>query len=543
MAETIVTSPKPVTPIELSLFSDALLKSLKSIKPKVLPDDMSKITVSQTVSFLALAYERIRNAVEYREDHLIRRAAIERIMRRRLSLNPSGKGEAENLLRELLWARYFVNGSLGGQDIIDTQQVIDKFVIIRGYILVGRNITEQQYLSEFLFQLLTCEIEERLSPEDVQKESSKSYFIYQVLRRKIKIEGLTEDQKDAYFLAAIEKAYKKSDVAYQRYHFFVTFYEPIYSYTNDQIKDLSSKLPKVFTKIDEMIKNPYVNNLVRYTRKQLPPFLILFEVIKNKFLEIDTLISNKNALWEEVELTCRTKYQYVSSRLRVLAVRSFIYIFLTKMVFAIILEVPVSNYFYHEVSPSAIIINSIFPPILMVLIVFFFRLPNDDNTKKIFQRIIDIIDKNKSFETQVAYIPKKPRDKKPLLVFGFTVFYSITFFITLGIIYEILTLINFNLVSQAIFIFFVSVVTFFAYRIKQIVNEFRLEEKESILSPLFDFFFMPVLALGKFFSNEISRLNFFIFIFDFLIEAPFKFVFEIIEEWISFVRHRKEEII
>ena len=240
---------------------------------------------------------------------------------------------------------------------------------------------------------------------------------------------------------------------------------------------------------------------------------------------------------------CRTKYQAVSARMRVLAVRSFIYIFLTKMIFAIILEYPVSLYLYNEVNKISIIINSVFPPILMLLIVSFFRLPGEDNTKRIYNRLIDIIDKDKSFETQVAIITKKPRPKRPILIFGFTIFYSFTFFITLLIIYQILTMLTFNLISQVIFIFFVSVVTFFSYRIKQIVNEYRLQEKEGILSPIFDFFFMPVLSLGKFFSSGLSKLNFFIVIFDFIIEAPFKFLFEIVEEWISFVRKRKEEII
>ena len=44
---------------------------------------------------------------------------------------------------------------------------------------------------------------------------------------------------------------------------------------------------------------------------------------------------------------------------------------------------------------------------------------------------------------------------------------------------------------------------------------------------------MPILSLGKFFSSEIAKLNFFIFIFDFIIEAPFKLIFEVVEEWIS----------
>jgi len=102
---------------------------------------------------------------------------------------------------------------------------------------------------------------------------------------------------------------------------------------------------------------------------------------------------------------------------------------------------------------------------------------------------------------------------------------------------------NFNLVSQVIFIFFVSVVTFFSYRIRQVAKELRLEDKQGILTPIVDFFFMPILSLGKFFSQEIAKLNFFIFIFDFIIEVPFKLLFEVVEEWISFVRKRKEEII
>lgn len=92
--------------IILSEFTNALLSALNSIQPKSRPDDISALSVSQTVSFFALVYEKVRNAVEYREDHLILRAAIERILKRRFSLNSDGTGEAENLLRELLWARY-----------------------------------------------------------------------------------------------------------------------------------------------------------------------------------------------------------------------------------------------------------------------------------------------------------------------------------------------------------------------------------------------------------------------------------------------------
>lgn len=530
-------------PIVLSKYTLALIDSVKNTKEKSRPDEISKLSVSQTVSFFALVYEKVRNAVEYREDHLILRAAIERILSRRFALNPEGKGEAENIIRELLWARYFDNESLGAEDVVKVQHIIDTYISIRRKILQGRDSSLQEYLGQFLFSLVTCEIEEILNPIVAQRALNFTFFAFQVLRNKIKIEGITEEQRDAYFLAALEKFYRRSDKAHQRYHLFRTFYRPLYQYKQTELQDLSAKLPEIFQKIDNIIQSPYIDGLSRFTKKQLPPFLILFSLFKSKFEGIGTVLTDKNKLWIEVESMCREKYQQTGLRLRNLAIRSFIYIFLTKMIFALILEYPVSLYLFGEVNNVSVLVNSIFPPILMLLIVTFFKLPTEENTEKIYQRIIEIIDADESFETKTAFIPKKPRERKPLLIFGFTVFYSLTFLITLILIYEGLSLLNFNLVSQAVFIFFVSVVTFFSYRIKQISNEYKLAEKESILTPIVDFFFMPILSMGKFFSNEIAKLNFFIFIFDFLIEAPFKLVFEVVEEWISFVKRRKEEII
>jgi len=529
--------------IELSKYTLALIQTLKSIKPKPRPNDLSKIEVSQTVSFFALVYERMRNAVEFREDHLILRAAIERILKRRLALNPSGEDEAENLIRELLWARYFDNGTLGKNDVDQVQKIIDVYLKVRKKLIIGRPTDYQIYLNDFIFDLLTSEIEESLNPEKSQKKAAQTFYIYQVLRKKIKIQELSEAQKDAIFLAALEKNYRKSDRAHQRYHLLITFYQPLNNYSSEELEKLIPKLPDIFKKIDGFIKNPYIDIMTKFIKNNLPPFLIVFDILDKKINEAEMILTNQEKLKNEIDYVCREKYQQLSNKIKSLAIRAFIYIFLTKMVFALILEFPLSNYFYGAADLRSITINTLFPPILMALIVLSFRIPDEENTKRIFLRLIEIINKNQEFEEQVSLFTKKTKIKKPLLIFGFTVFYSLTFLITFSLIYEILTQLNFNLISQAIFIFFVSVVTFFSYRIKQSVNELKLSEKESIFTPLIDFFFMPVLSLGKFFSQEIVKLNFFIFIFDFIIEAPFKLIFEIIEEWIAFVKKRKEEII
>jgi hypothetical protein len=342
---------------------------------------------------------------------------------------------------------------------------------------------------------------------------------------------------------AIEIAYRKSDTAYKRYHLFSLFYKPLSQQSEKDLEKIIANIPEVFKKIDDNISSRNVEILTRFVRKQLPPYLILFSLLKDNEKEAEIILKNKGLLWSKVEQIARDKYAQVKDRLNGLAIRSLIYIFLTKMFFALLIEVPVSQMIYNDIHMLAIAVNSIAPPIFMLLIILSVSVPDDNNTKRLFFRIINIIDKDDSFENSTAFIAKKVKQKRPLLSIGFTILYISTFLVTLYVIHQGLKLIHFNLLSESLFIFFISVVAFFAYRIKQIANMYRLIEKTSFFTPIVDFFFMPILSLGKVFSEGVSKLNFFTFIFDFIIEAPFKLIIEVIEEWISFVKQKKEEIV
>ncbi|MFH1536657.1 MAG: hypothetical protein ABID45_01570, partial [Patescibacteria group bacterium] len=58
-----------------------------------------------------------------------------------------------------------------------------------------------------------------------------------------------------------------------------------------------------------------------------------------------------------------------------------------------------------------------------------------------------------------------------------------------------------------------------------------------------DFFSLPILKVGQWISLNFAKINIFVFVLDFIIEAPLKLVFEVLEDWFSFVREKKEEII
>ncbi len=192
----------------------------------------------------------------------------------------------------------------------------------------------------------------------------------------------------------------------------------------------------------------------------------------------------------------------------------------------------------------AIIVNAVLPPLIMLAVILVTHPPGAQNTVKIYERIIEIINADSGYETSVGLNTKSfSAKRRPALIFAFTMFYILTFVVTFGIMYKVLSLVHFNILSQAIFVLFVSMVTFFAYRIRQTAKEYRLQEKEHFIRPLFDFFFMPILSLGKLLSQSVSRLNFFTAIFDFIIEAPFKLIVEVVEEWVKFVRQKRDEIV
>jgi len=70
-----------------------------------------------------------------------------------------------------------------------------------------------------------------------------------------------------------------------------------------------------------------------------------------------------------------------------------------------------------------------------------------------------------------------------------------------------------------------------------------VEQKENILSFFSDFFYVPIVSAGKWISEKFDKVNVFVFILDFIIEAPFKIFVEIAEEWTKYVKERKDEIV
>ena len=91
--------------------TSVLAKAVQPIIPPEVPES-SRVSVHAAVSRFSVLYERIRNAVDYKDDHLLRKAAINRILKRQLALESDPTVIGGHLVRELIAARYLPNGQV-----------------------------------------------------------------------------------------------------------------------------------------------------------------------------------------------------------------------------------------------------------------------------------------------------------------------------------------------------------------------------------------------------------------------------------------------
>ena len=91
---------------------------------------------------------------------------------------------------------------------------------------------------------------------------------------------------------------------------------------------------------------------------------------------------------------------------------------------------------------------------------------------------------------------------------------------------------------------FLSAVLLFAFRIRYNANQLKVESgDESFWGHIVSYLTLPFLNFGFYLSRGLAKINFLTIILDFLIEIPLKNVIEIFEEWTSFLREKREEVI
>ena len=242
-----------------------------------------------------------------------------------------------------------------------------------------------------------------------------------------------------------------------------------------------------------------------------------------------------------VEKITKDKYKRLHKKITISTTRSIIYIFLTKMLIAFIIEFPYEKFIIKDINYRNLLINLLLPPAIMFFITLTIRVPGKKNTKAIQDYVQGIV-YTEIPHNIAGYKKKRKLQGTKRIIFGSL--YSIGFFATFGLIIYFLLKLEYNVISGIIFVLFLTLVSFFGFMIRQQIRDINLlKETQSGIATITDFFAFPIIRTGSILSTGFAKWNITVYIFDIFLEAPFKTIIQLFEEWFHFVRERKDEIV
>lgn len=516
----------------LSNLARYLIESLGEKQPHL--HDERKLTVNPIVTKFASWYERLRNAMEFREDEVILRATIERILKRRLLLGGNGKTTARSLVKELLWARYLPDHEVGETTVHQIEEVIDLYLQLRLRIIAKHRIPDR-IINDWTYDLMSADIQYILNPK--RPKELFANFMFHVLKDDVMIEDESEETKNAQVFMAVRKAFARDDLAFLRYHMFCQYFGRLTA------KTLDFSVEHFVTGYNEILRQMnYVHRdrIYTYVKRRTAAFFIFEDILLSQKENLKTILESEEELRAAVFEACEKRYNQISTRVRTAVIRSFIFILFTKLGFAFFVEGTYERIFLGGIHWESIIINTTVPPLLMVIVSLFIRPPGQDNSENIFRYITHLLYDEDPVIGNKLLIAKTKTDKGFMTVFN--ILWLFAFVLSFGALVVILTNIGFNLISQGVFLFFLAIVSFLAYRISLLANVYRVGEKQGMGTLLVDFLFMPIIRVGRRLTQSISQINIFLMLFDFFIEAPFKFLFAFFDQWFYFLHAKTEEL-
>lgn len=485
-----------------------------------------KIHVDEVAAKLAAFYEKIRNVIEYREAHLLRKAAIERILRRRIFLKDFSANFAEPLIKELIRSGHLSNDSVPEAKIREVQIVIDNLLFLT------RRGGASGPAAEWVVRMFIARLEEELFP--FPEGAYLADLMFGVVKRNLVLKNVEMDERDIelQLYVAAQKALFRPDDDQLQYALLKLTYPDWGKLPEDTLAEVAANLGPIRASIRSVLKHPLAGYFFKLCNKEKIVFQLIGDLVWNGIPLDGSFESSLKGFYKE-------RYSKAARQLKRLAFLSVASFLISKILVAVAIEMPLDQYLYHSFSIAALTVNVVFPPLLMLCIIFFTRLPSDKNLSIVSEAVKSVV----GWDDGRRYLLKVPKAKGFLadalvyLAYG-AVLVAILYFVS-----QKLALIGFSPASIVIFLLFNSMVIATGVRVNNRAREMSLEKpKSGFFGFLIDLVAVPFMTIGRWVIMGLSKFNILVIIFNLLIELPLQFFVEFLENFRSFIRAKKEEI-
>ncbi len=505
---------------------------LAEIKAEKVNENIGQlINVAGVGGEVSAAYEQLRNAAEYTQEHLLIQKAIRRFYVRNLSFqnnNLVGRVIAEELVIELIQSGYIKNDTQPIEVTDKLSNIIqkhyDNYWRLKDFGVKGRKA------QDWTLDLLSVESEKIIAEDKIQ--TIYIQFAYRHYQAILKKESFTSDKSEdsnyeASLYISVHRALFKSDIAGIRYDM-----QQLYSVSDVNINEYSH----FHENIDTIFSSSLTDKISRYINTYGAPLRILKSMVQDND-GVSELLSNSERFHAAYAAQIKKEYGKAKSKLNRGVLKSIVFLLITKTVIGVAIEVPYDLLINGMIIIVPLSINLLAPAVYIAILRLGLKLPGEANTKA-----VQLYADNMLYGDQdkVDLYPTVKKNDYPV---GFTIAYILISLMAFGLVTKLLIGWHFNFIQGTIFFIFFATASFLGFRLSRIVRELELiTENSGILMTIRDFIYMPFILLGQWLSEQYSKVNLVALILDTIIELPLKTVLRLIRQWSKFIDDKKNEI-
>lgn len=485
------------------------------------------LEIPSTGTIVSTAYEQLRNAAEYAQEHLLLQRAIKRFFKRNLFVsNRRGHDLGIELIVDLTQAGYLQGSQFSRITATELNTRIEAYMST--YDRLRQAHITRETADDWILALLSASAEHLLNPHHVEQATlffAYEHFLHSIPKEKFVSAAVPADDYDFCLYIAIHQSILKSDIDLIRYNIHTLYQQPL--------QDTAGFI-HLSKRIDDLSISQLTIRLKRIVSRYGAPFRILKSLTEDH-PEAGDLLSHKEAFLELYDKQIDTEYKQLDKRLARGLAKSIVFLIITKLLIGIAIEIPYDILMHGGVIILPLVINLFFPPLYMAMLVLSLNLPSAANKRSIRNYMEQLL--YGSTKSQI-HIPKRRRTG----IFA-RITYAFLFMVPLAVTVFILRQTGFNVVQMAIFFVFFSTASFLGFRLSTLVRDLELTTRQAGLwLSLQDFFYLPFVVSGQWLSRKYSQLNIVARFMDVAIELPLKTILRLLRQWMNFLREKHEEL-
>jgi len=484
------------------------------------------LEVPPTGRIVSSAYEQLRNAAEYAEEHLLLERAIKRFFKRNLLVAKRQQHDlGSELIIDLAQAGYLQGSQFSKATAEQLNQLITQYVAVHGRLRQAHLARETA--DDWVLALLSTNAENLLNPHHLQRSTlvlAYQYFVRSIPRATLTDQGAAADYELCLYIA-VHQAILKSDIDIIRHDIHELYQQPL---------DDTAGFISLSRRVDELSASQLTHSLKRLVSRSGAPFRVLRSLTDSR-PDVDTLLGTANRFLEAYDRQIDEEYRQLDKRLARGLIKSIVFLIITKLLIGVAVEIPYDLLMHGSVIVLPLAVNLLFPPLYLTGLMLNLHLPGAANKQSLHAAINQLL----YSEQPVEIRPPKRRRATARSRLAYAVLFAVPLIVTVLILQRL----GFNIVQMAIFFVFFSTASFLGFRLSTLVRDLELTRRQTgLLASLQDFFYLPFVTLGQWLSRKYSRLNLVARFMDIAIELPLKSLLRLIQQWMSFVRERHEEL-